>query len=45
MNYIHFNPVKAKLAEKPEDWEFSSARNYYPDDHRLIKVNTPRRID
>ena len=26
-NYIHQNPVKAQLAVRPEDWEFSS----YPD--------------
>lgn len=24
MDYIHFNPVKSKLAKNPEDWEFSS---------------------
>ncbi len=28
LNYIHQNPVKAGLVNKPEDWEFSSARNY-----------------
>ena len=27
-NYIHFNPVKAKLVRLPEDWEFSSIRDY-----------------
>jgi len=27
-NYIHENPPKAKLALKPEDWPFSSARDY-----------------
>ncbi|MCD4735571.1 MAG: hypothetical protein K8R53_05975 [Bacteroidales bacterium] len=27
-NYIHDNPVKAGLVVKPEDWEFSSARDY-----------------
>jgi putative transposase len=27
-NYIHQNPVKAKLVAKPEDWEFSSYRDY-----------------
>ena len=27
-NYIHDNPVKAKLAHHPEDWEFSSYRDY-----------------
>lgn len=27
-NYIHNNPVRAGLVEKPEDWEFSSYRDY-----------------
>jgi putative transposase len=27
-NYIHNNPVKAKLVQKAEDWEFSSAMDY-----------------
>lgn len=27
-NYIHQNPVKANLVAKPEDWEFSSYRDY-----------------
>ena len=27
-NYIHQNPVKAGLAKKVSDWEFSSARDY-----------------
>jgi putative transposase len=27
-NYIHNNPVKAGLVDKPEDWEFSSYRDY-----------------
>ncbi|MEB3881939.1 transposase [Lyngbya sp. CCY1209] len=26
--YIHLNPVKAKLVDKAEDWEFSSYREY-----------------
>ena len=26
--YIHLNPVVAKLVEQPEDWEFSSYREY-----------------
>ena len=25
LNYIHYNPVKAGLAENPEDWKYSSA--------------------
>ncbi len=28
VNYIHNNPVIEKLVAKPEDYMFSSARNY-----------------
>jgi len=28
LNYIHNNPVKAMIVEHPEDYMFSSARNY-----------------
>jgi len=28
MRYIHRNPVKAGLCERPEDWEWSSFRHY-----------------
>ena len=28
VNYIHNNPVKAGIVEKPEDYIYSSARNY-----------------
>ena len=28
INYIHNNPVKAGIVEKPEDYLYSSARNY-----------------
>jgi putative transposase len=28
-HYIHYNPVVGKQVEKPEDWEFSSYRDYY----------------
>jgi len=27
--YIHMNPVYSKLVDNPEDWEFSSYRDYY----------------
>jgi REP-associated tyrosine transposase len=29
LDYIHRNPVEAGLAEKPEDWPWSSGRHYY----------------
>jgi len=28
INYIHLNPVRRRLVEQPEDWEWSSARFY-----------------
>ncbi|MCB9081113.1 MAG: transposase [Lewinellaceae bacterium] len=28
LNYIHYNPVKAGIVEKPEDYIYSSASNY-----------------
>ena len=28
LRYIHRNPVKRGLAEKPEDWQWSSFRHY-----------------
>lgn len=27
-NYIHMNPGRAGLVDKPEDWNYSRARNY-----------------
>jgi putative transposase len=29
LDYIHYNPVVAGIVEKPEDYLYSSARNYY----------------
>jgi putative transposase len=29
LDYIHYNPVEAGIVEKPEDYLYSSARNYY----------------
>jgi len=29
IEYIHNNPVRAGFVEKPEDWLYSSARNYW----------------
>ncbi len=28
MDYIHYNPVKRGLVDRPEHWRYSSARNY-----------------
>jgi putative transposase len=31
IEYIHNNPVKRGFVEKPEDWKYSSARNFFGD--------------
>lgn len=38
INYIHNNPVRAKLVKKPEDWIYSSASNYM-DEESVLKVH------
>ena len=39
LDYIHNNPVVKGYIEKLEEWIYSSARNYYLNDHSLIKVD------
>ena len=31
VHYIHYNPVKASIAEKPEDWKYSSYKSIIVD--------------
>jgi putative transposase len=40
LEYIHYNPVKAGLVAKAEDYRFSSARNYILNDHSVLRVKT-----
>jgi putative transposase len=40
IDYIHFNPVKRNLVKDILDWKYSSARNYYLNDHSVIEVDT-----
>ncbi|HEX37433.1 MAG TPA: transposase [Candidatus Cloacimonetes bacterium] len=40
LNYIHNNPVKAGIVDNPEDYTYSSARNYKYSDHSVIYVET-----
>ncbi len=37
INYVHNNPVKAGLVENPEDYTYSSAKNYV-DEQGLLDV-------
>ncbi len=39
VNYIHYNPVEAGLATKPEDWKYSSAAAYTLDEQSPIPVD------
>ncbi len=40
LKYINNNPINAGLVTLPEDYIYSSARNYINGDHSIIKVNT-----
>ena len=35
LNYIHQNPVRTMIVENPDDYYFSSARNYASKDYLL----------
>lgn len=39
IDYIHFNPVRRNLVKVILDWKYSSARNYYLNDHSIIRVD------
>lgn len=44
-NYIHYNPVAGKQVDKPEDWEFSSYRDYYSDrEGKLVDKELAREL-
>jgi len=40
LNYIHNNPVDAGLVRRPENYKYSSARNYIKNDHSILDVDT-----
>lgn len=39
--YLHNNPVRKGFVDSPEQWRYSSARNYLLDDHSVIAVDFP----
>ncbi len=41
INYIHNNPVKKGLVNQPEEWKYSSYRNYYCHDDLAIEFELP----
>jgi len=40
LRYMHRNPVKRGLTERPEDWKWSSFRSYAYGDEGLVRVNS-----
>ena len=41
LKYIHRNPVKRGLVEKPEDWRWSSFCNYATGEEGVVEVESP----
>jgi putative transposase len=41
LRYIHRNPVTRGLAERPQDWRWSSARFYLRDEQGPVAINVP----
>jgi putative transposase len=39
MNYMHDNPVRKGFVEKPENWKYSSARNWLLNDDSIIEMD------
>ena len=39
LDYIHDNPVVKRYVEQPEDWLYSSARNYILEDNSVIEID------
>jgi putative transposase len=40
LNYIHQNPVKRGLCERPEDWRWSSFRHYATGDVGVVEIES-----
>jgi hypothetical protein len=38
LDYLHNNPVEAGFVEKPEDWLYSSAKQYYTEKKGMIDI-------
>lgn len=40
LHYIHKNPVEDELVQRPEEYKYSSARNYVYGDQSVLEVDT-----
>lgn len=43
LNYIHLNPVRARLCDHPSDWEWSSYRAYFPHEPGSLPIEIDQR--
>jgi putative transposase len=41
LKYIHWNPVRRGLVEKPEDWQWSSYRHYASQAEGVVEIASP----
>ncbi len=39
LGYVHLNPVRAGIVNNAIDYSYSSARNYYLNDHHLLEID------
>lgn len=39
LDYIHNNPVRSGFVTQPEDWKYSSARNYICRDQSVLEID------
>ena len=44
IGYIHENPVRRQLCERPADWRWSSARHYQGDGQGAVRLELPPTI-
>ena len=38
LQYVHHNPVRKGFVDHPEDWKYSSTRNWLKDDNKIIGI-------
>jgi putative transposase len=38
LEYMHYNPVRKGFVDRPENWKYSSARNWLLDDNSIIEI-------
>jgi REP element-mobilizing transposase RayT len=39
VDYIHNNPVLRGYVDEPDHWRYSSARNWYHEDHAVLRID------